>query len=369
MELTTAPLTRITLAALPGDEVLLLWSSHHLILDGWSTGQLLTEVCEHYAALTGGTDAAPPLRRPFADFVRWLRAQDEGAAEQFWTGALAGFPAATPLPYDRAPAEAHRARSGDAVHHELDVAVSRRLRETAAHAGLTVNTVVQAAWALLLARYSGRRDVVFGTTVSGRPAELPGVESMVGMFINTVPTRVRLPGDGVLSWLRGLQDEQSDARRHDFMALSRIQALSAVPAGQALFDSMVVFENYPVDEAATARTGVGVAEVRADDATTFPLCLRAHVSDRLGFDLAYDAALFDHATVARAATRLAALLTRLADGISGTVDDLDLLTAADRDLLRRWNTTARRAAPRSPWTCSPSRPAVPGRGRRARGPA
>ncbi|MER5303568.1 non-ribosomal peptide synthase/polyketide synthase [Streptomyces lasiicapitis] len=348
MELTAAPLTRITLAALPGDEVLLLWSSHHLILDGWSTGQLLTEVCERYAALTGGTDAAPPLRRPFADFVRWLRDQDEGAAEGFWTEALADFPAATPLPYDRAPAEAHRARSGDAVHHELDVAVSRRLRETAAHAGLTVNTVVQAAWALLLARYSGRRDVVFGTTVSGRPAELPGVESMVGMFINTVPTRVGVPGGSVLSWLRGLQDEQSDARRHDFMALSRIQALGEVPPGQALFDSMVVFENYPVDEAATARTGVGVAEVRADDATTFPLCLRAHVSDRLGFDLAYDAALFDHATVSRAATRLAALLTRLADGISGTVDDLDLLTADDRHLLRRWNTTNRQVAPRSP---------------------
>ncbi|WP_079086127.1 non-ribosomal peptide synthetase, partial [Streptomyces silvensis] len=348
MELTTAPLTRITLAALPGDEVLLLWSSHHLILDGWSTGQLLTEVCERYAALTGGTDAAPPLRRPFADFVRWLREQDEGAAERFWTDALAGFPAATPLPYDRAPAEAHRARSGDTVAHELDVSVSRRLRETAARAGLTVNTVVQAAWALLLARYSGRRDVVFGTTVSGRPAELPGVESMVGMFINTVPTRVRMPAGSVSSWLRGLQEEQSDARRHDFTALSRIQALSGVPAGQSLFDSMVVFENYPVDESATARTGVGVAEVRADDATTFPLCLRAHVSDRLGFDLAYDAALFDRDTVARAVDRLAALLTRLADSIPETADDLDLLTADDRDLLRRWNTPARQVPPRSP---------------------
>ncbi|MFH8989500.1 non-ribosomal peptide synthase/polyketide synthase [Streptomyces sp. NPDC017940] len=348
MELTTAPLTRITLAALPGDEVLLLWSSHHLVLDGWSTGQLLTEVCERYAARTGGTDAAPPLRRPFADFVRWLRDQDEGAAERFWAEALAGFDAATPLPYDRAPAEAHRARSGDAVRRDLDVSVSRRLRETAARAGLTVNTVVQAAWALLLARYSGRRDVVFGTTVSGRPAELPGVESMVGMFINTVPTRVRVPADGVLPWLRGLQEEQSDARRHDFMALSRIQALSDVPTGQALFDSMVVFENYPVDESATARTGVGVADVHADDATTFPLCLRAHVSDRLGFDLAYDAALFDRATVERAVDRLAALLTRLADGIPGTPDDLDLLTADDRELLRRWNTPARQVPPRSP---------------------
>ncbi|MEU1038520.1 non-ribosomal peptide synthase/polyketide synthase [Streptomyces sp. NPDC005907] len=348
MELTHAPLTRITLAALPGDEVLLLWSSHHLILDGWSTGQLLTEVCERYAALTTGTDLAPPPRRPFADFLGWLRDQDEAAADRHWTEALAGFTARTPLPYDRTPAEAHRARAADAVHHELDEALSRRLRETAARNGLTVNTVVQGMWALLLARYSGRRDVVFGTTVSGRPAELPGVDSMVGMFINTVPTRVRIPADGVLPWLRGLQEEQSDARRFDFLALPRIQALSEVPAGEALFDSMVVFENYPVDEAATARTGVNVEEVHAEDATTFPLCLRAHLTDRLGFDLAYDATLFDRTTVERAASRLAALLTRFVDGAEGEVDGLDVLSAADRELLERWNTTARQTPPRSP---------------------
>ncbi|WP_405655597.1 non-ribosomal peptide synthase/polyketide synthase [Streptomyces sp. RK9] len=347
IDLTTAPLTRVTLAALPDDEILLLWSSHHLILDGWSTGQLLIEVCDRYAALTGGPDAAAPLRRPFADFLRWLAEQDEDAAEQFWADALAGFAARTPLPYDRAPAEAHRARSQDAVHHELDDDVSRRLRRTAAHAGLTVNTVVQAAWALLLARYSGRDDVVFGTTVSGRPAELPGVDAMVGMFINTVPTRVRVPDGGLLPWLRGLQDQQSDARRHDFVALPRIQARSGLPAGEALFDSMVVFENYPVDESAEARTGVRVADVRADDATTFPLCLRAHVADRLGFDLAYDAALFDRATAERATARLAALLTRLADGLDGDLSALDLLTADDRDLLQRWHATTE-PEPRTP---------------------
>ncbi|MFJ2259112.1 non-ribosomal peptide synthase/polyketide synthase [Streptomyces sp. NPDC087844] len=348
MELTSAPLTRITLAALPGDEVLLLWSSHHLILDGWSTGQLLTEVCERYAALTGGQDSAPPVRRPFADFVRWLREQDEDAAERHWADTLTGVTERTPLPYDRTPAEAHRARSARSVHHELDGDVSQRLRETAARAGLTVNTVVQAAWALLLARYSGRDDVVFGTTVSGRPAELPGVDTMIGMFINTVPTRVRVRGDGVLPWLRGLQEAQSEDRRFDFLSLARIQALTEVPAGQPLFDSMVVFENYPVDESAAARTGVGVAEVRADDATTFPLCLRAHLSDRLGFDLAYDPAFFDRTTVERATVRLATLLTRFADGVDGAVGDLDPLTAGDRRLLEAWNTTARRVEPRSP---------------------
>ncbi|CUW25653.1 non-ribosomal peptide synthetase [Streptomyces reticuli] len=348
MDLTTPPLTRLTLAALPGDEVLLLWSTHHIVLDGWSTGQLLTEVCERYAALTGGPDPAPPVRRPFADFLHWLRAQDETAAERHWADALAGFTARTPLPYDRTPAEAHRARSAAAVHRELDTRISGRLREAAARAGLTVNTVVEGAWALLLARYSGRDDVVFGTTVSGRPAELPGVEGMIGMFINTVPTRVGVPDGPVLPWLRGLQDRQSDARRFDFLALPRIQAVSDVPSGEPLFDSMVVFENYPVDESATARTGVRVEEVRADDATTFPWALRAHLAGRLGFDLAYDPALFDPGTAERAADRLAALLTALADGFDTDLAGLDLLTPADRDLLAAWNTTARPAAPASP---------------------
>ncbi|MFF2073696.1 non-ribosomal peptide synthase/polyketide synthase [Kitasatospora sp. NPDC058162] len=354
MELTTAPLTRLTLAALPGEEVLLLWSTHHLILDGWSTGHLLTEVCEEYAALTGGPQAPRPVRRPFADFLGWLRERDLPAAEAHWSAALDGFTARTPLPYDRRPTGAHRARSGAAVHRALDGPLSARLRERAAAAGLTVNTVVEGAWALLLARHGGGEDVVFGTTVSGRPADLPGVESMIGLFINTVPTRVTIPTGGVRPWLRGLQDRQSEARAFDHLALSRIQALSELPAGEPLFDSMLVFENYPVDESAEARTGVRVVEVRADDATTFPWCLRAHLGERLGFDLAYDPALFDHRTARDAADRLLLLLTgltaALADGQDGDLDALELLTPADRAQLAAWHPTARPVEPRSPLT-------------------
>jgi amino acid adenylation domain-containing protein/non-ribosomal peptide synthase protein (TIGR01720 family) len=350
MDPTTAPLTRLTLATLPGDEIWLLWSSHHLILDGWSTGQLLTEVCERYAALTAGREAPAPVRRPFADFLRWLHDQDGTAAEAHWTETLAGFPARTPLPYDRTPAEEHRARATALARRHLDEHLSARLRRTAARAGITVNTVIEGAWALLLARHSGRDDVVFGTTVSGRPAELPGVEAMIGMFINTVPTRVRIPDGGAASWLREVQERQSDTRRFDFLALPRIQALSETPAGEALFDSMVVFENYPVDESATARTGVRIEEVHAEDAPTFPLCLRAHLGDRLGIDLAYDARLFDPDTAERLADRLAVVLRALADALETDADvtGLQPLTQDDRALLRRWNTTSRRTMPRSP---------------------
>ncbi|MGW7486404.1 non-ribosomal peptide synthase/polyketide synthase [Streptomyces sp. NPDC054786] len=349
MDVTTAPLSRLAVAALPGDEIVLVWSSHHLMLDGWSTGQLFADVCAQYAATVGGGTVRPPARRPFRDFLQWLAEQDEEEAERHWTGTLTGFTARTPLPYDRPPVEAHRARSNALVHMELTPEVSDRLRATAGQSGLTVNTVVQGAWALLLARYSGRQDVVFGTTVSGRPAELPGVESMVGMFINTVPTRARTDGDrAVLPWLRDLQAQQSDSRRFDFVSLARIQALSELPPGEALFDSMVVFENYPFDEAAATGAGIRIQDVRAEDATNFPLCLRAYLADRLGFDLAYDGALFDRTTVERAAAHLETLLTAVADGAARSLDDLGLLTAADRAVLHRWNTTARPAPGGSP---------------------
>nr|WP_030410856.1 non-ribosomal peptide synthetase [Streptomyces sp. NRRL S-1448] len=349
VDLTRAPLSRIAVAALPDDEIVLVWSSHHLMLDGWSTGQIFTDVCAQYAAAARGATVRPPARRPFRDFLQWLADQDEEQAERHWADALAGCTARTPLPYDRRPTEAHRARATDSVAVELTPEVSDRLRTMAKRHGLTVNTVVQGAWALLLARSGGRRDVVFGTTVSGRPAELAGVASMVGMFINTVPTRARIDGArSVPDWLRDLQEQQSDSRRYDFVSLARIQALSELPAGEPLFDSMVVFENYPFDETAAAGAGIRITDVRADDAPTFPLCLRAYLADRLGFGLAYDPALFDRTTVERTAGRLRALLTAVADGTARTVDDLDPLTDADRALLHRWNAPARRTPPGSP---------------------
>ncbi|MDN3054833.1 non-ribosomal peptide synthase/polyketide synthase [Streptomyces sp. SRF1] len=343
MALTSAPLSRIALARLPGDEVMLVWTAHHLMLDGWSTGQIFAEVCRTYAALVAGDTPRPPARRPFRDFLRWLREQDQERAERHWRRVLAGFGSRTPLPYDRPPREAHRTTSTSLTRLELPGEVSARLRETARGAGLTVNTVVQGAWALLLSRYGGERDVVFGTTVSGRPDGLPGVETMVGMFINTVPTRAVVDGGReVVEWLRELQEQQSESRRFDFVALPRIQALSALPAGEALFDSMVVFENYPFDEASAAGAGIVLREVRAEDSTSFPLCLRAYLGDRLGFDISYDPALFDAATAERAAAHLRTLLTGIADGAGRRLDDLPLLTAAERRrAVREGNATAR----------------------------
>ena len=157
--------------------------------------QVLSDVFACHAALTAGHAAELPARRPFRDYLEWLAGQDQPAAEAHWRRSLAGFDTPTPLPYDRPPARAHDTRSAQRLAFELPAGVSDRVREVAQHNDLTVNTIIQGAWALLLSRYSGQSDMCFGATVSGRPADLPGADQITGIFINTLPVRARLNRD------------------------------------------------------------------------------------------------------------------------------------------------------------------------------
>ncbi|MFG3016457.1 non-ribosomal peptide synthase/polyketide synthase [Streptomyces cinerochromogenes] len=338
IDLGAAPLMRLTLIRLGPDRVRLLWTFHHVLLDGWSAAQLFDEVCERYAALTSGRRPEVAERRPFADYLRWLAGRDTGRAEAYWRATLAGFQAPTELPRDRRPAEAHRASSSGSVRMTLAPDVSARLRETAQRAGLTLNTVLQGAWALLLSRYGGGDDVVFGTTVSGRPAELPGVTSMVGLFINTLPTRARVDGDRpLLDWLRELQTAQSEARRHDFVSLAQVQSWSEVPGGSGLFDSIVVFENYPFDEGALARHGLAMEQERDVEPTNYPLSVVVAPGDTLAVNLDHDPAVFDTATVEALGESLRTLLTGMATDPDRRLADLPLLDpAAGRALVDRF---------------------------------
>ncbi|WP_327071270.1 non-ribosomal peptide synthase/polyketide synthase [Kitasatospora sp. NBC_01302] len=345
IDLGTAPLMRLALIRLSPTRVRLVWTFHHVLLDGWSAAQVFDEVCERYAALTTGGRPQLPERAPFADYLRWLALQDTAAAERYWRESLAGFLAPTELPRDRRPAEAHRASSSSSVRVTLESGLSARLREQAQQAGLTVNTVVQGAWALLLSRYGGGEDVVFGTIVSGRPAELAGVTSMVGLFINTQPTRVRIAAERpLLDWLRELQAAQSEARRHDFVSLAQLQSWSEVPGGTSLFDSIVVFENYPFDEDAVARHGLSVESERDVEPTSYPLSVVVAPGEALTVNLDYDPAAFDAATVEGIGASLRTLLAAMAAGLTGPLAELPLLEPEQgRALLRRFGGTVTEA--------------------------
>ncbi|MGV9251182.1 non-ribosomal peptide synthase/polyketide synthase [Streptomyces sp. NPDC003697] len=349
VDLAAAPLMRLTLIRLSPDRVRMVWTFHHVLLDGWSAAQVFDEVCERYAALTAGRRPQVPARAPFGDYLRWLAEQDTAGAERYWRRTLAGFRAPTDLPRDRRPAEAHRTSSSGTVRVTLDAGVSAGLRETAQQAGLTVNTLLQGAWALLLSRYGGGDDVVFGTTVSGRPAELPGVTSMVGLFINTLPTRARIDGRRpLLEWLGELQAAQSEARRHDFVSLAELQTWSEVPGGTNLFDSIVVFENYPFDEGALSRHGLGVEQERDLEPTNYPLSVVVAPGDTLSVSLDYDPAAFDTATVEGLGAGLRTLLTEMATDPDRPLADLPLMDPAEgRRLLDRFGGPVTRAPHRT----------------------
>ncbi len=341
-ELGRAPLMRLALLRVADDAWEFVWSHHHLLLDGWSVGMVLGEVFDLYEAGRAGETAALPAPRPFREYVAWLGRRDPAAAEAFWRAELRGFRAPTPLGIDRGP---RAGGAGEYGEERLDVspAATAALAELARHRHVTLSTTVQGAWALLLSRYSGADDVVFGATVSGRPPELPGVDRMVGLFINAVPVRVRVPADAPLApWLQDLQARQAETREHEHAPLVDVRAWSGLPAGEPLFDSLLIFENFPVDaSAAEPRGGVEIAGFRAFERTNYPLTLVVAPAEGLVLRAMYEADRLDGAAVRALLGHLRTLLEAIARDPEARLGDLPILDAAERAReLEAWNDTA-----------------------------
>lgn len=331
VELRRAPLLRLTILRLSDVSVRLLWSAHHLILDGWSFASVLSDVFDQYSVVTGDDTIVAAARRPFRDYLAWLAGQDRAAAEAFWRQEMAGFSVPTPLPFDRPVSAAHRMRSSREIETRLSTEHSGRLLEWARQARVTVNTLVQGAWVLLLSRYSGQEDVCFGATTSGRPPGLAGAESIVGMFITTVPIRcIADDASEVIPWLRRLQEIQAQARQFEYVPLTQIQGWSGIPRGASLFDSIMVFENYPHDPEAAARHGLVMRDYEGSEHTNFALTLTAHVADTMDLSLGYDPGLFDDAMASQMSAHLIALLDALTSEPSGRLSELPMLSEAER---------------------------------------
>ncbi|KMS70849.1 amino acid adenylation protein [Streptomyces viridochromogenes] len=331
-DLTDPPLLRLTLVRRATDRWLLIITNHHLLLDGWSIPLLVRELLQLYAAqLAPGTTAPLPAVRPYRDFLAWLASRDREAAADAWRKALTGAAptvlapsAAGPVPV---PPELHTLR--------LTEQLTAQLQEFARGRGVTVNTVVQGLWALLLARLTGRDDVVLGATVAGRPAELAGVESMIGLFINTVPVRVTVPpGEGAGAYLRRLQDEQSRLMDHQHLGLTEIQRLTG--AGD-LFDTLLVFENYPIDEAAVAEAetsaGLRIVEVKGSGATHYPLTLAVLAEQRLGIVFEFRPDCYTRTAVEELAARFERLVRTVPADPDAPLATLDVLAPEERAAL------------------------------------
>ncbi|MGW3045608.1 alpha/beta fold hydrolase [Kitasatospora sp. NPDC001159] len=292
--------------------------------DGWSLGVLIDEPFTLYRE---GADARLPRVAPLRDYLAWAAAQDREAARRAWRAALADVEEATLL---AAPGERGAALLPERLQTLLPAESTERLSAAARRLGVTVNTIVQAAWGLVLAHHTGREDVVFGAVVSGRPAELPGVERMVGLLVNTLPVRLRTaPGEPLAALATRLQDEQSALLAHQHVGLAELQRWAGT--GE-LFDTVLAFENYPVDADSLAgpADGLRIGSARIQDATHYPLTLVVVPGARLDLRLSYRPDLFDRTAAEQVLARLERVLAAFVADATLPTGRLDLLSPAER---------------------------------------
>ena len=316
-------------------------SYHHILIDAWCFSLLMVDFFAHYQALCEGRAApALPAPRPYADFIGWLGRQDTQAAREYWRRTLAGFEQPTPLGIDRLPGQ--RRHSGVDDHAlQLSEAETAGLQALAQQLQVTVNTVTQAAWALLLSWYSGQTDVLFGTTVAGRPTELEGVERSVGLFINTLPLRLKLdPAQRVDEWLREVLSRNVELRQHEHLPLGEVQALSPLGPGRPLFDSLFVFENAPVDRSLDEwKLRWHIDEKNARTHTNYPLTVVIIPGERLTLQLTCERERFELPAIRRMLGHFKSLLLALMAEPQARLGTLPRLSAGEALQLAAWNDT------------------------------
>lgn len=338
--LDRAPLIRLTAIRYGEREYRFVFRYHHLLLDAWSGLMVLEEAFANYDRLAagGGPEAAPA--RSFHDYVAWVREQDLGAAERFWRDALRGVTEPTPVPVIRPSTVDGERDAGEDSTEEIAVVppdVADALRAAAREHRLTLGALLHTCWALLLSRYAGRDDVVFGSTMSSRPADLPGAAETVGLFISTLPVRVRLrPADSVVETCRRVQREQAELARYDFSPLAQVQGWSEVPAGEPLFDTIMTVLNVPGIGALERRDGaVSLRDGKYRYRTNYPLSLLVIPAGDGGLALraGYDPARVRRDDVTRLLGHLRTVVAAVAADPVRRVADVPLLTDAETALV------------------------------------
>ncbi|WP_339452278.1 non-ribosomal peptide synthetase [Pseudomonas sp. JAI120] len=319
-----------------------MMSNHHILIDAWCRSLLMNDFFDIYMALGEGREAQLATPPRYRDYIAWLQRQNLAEARQWWQQNLQGFERTTPIPSDRPFLREHAGHSGGMVvgdcYTRLDARDGAQLRELAQAHQLTVNTFAQAAWALVLRRLSGDRDVLFGVTVAGRPVEMPEMQRTVGLFINSIALRVKLPEDdqrcSVRQWLSALLDSNMQLREYEYLPLVTIQEHSELPKGQPLFDSLFVFENAPVEVSVLDRAhSLNATSDSGRTHTNFPLTAVCYPGDDLGLHLSYDQRYFDETTVQGMLGEFKRLLLALVQGFHGDMADLPLMGEQERAFL------------------------------------
>lgn len=349
-DLRAQPAVRLALLQSPVTTVI-VWTFHHIAFDGWSIALAMNELLDDYQAHLESRQWVAPDRRGFGSYLDWLQSRDQGAVETFWRREMAGFNSLTALPRSETipPGDAASSRNSASVENpgRPYAAVQRGLADDAAKQlapyasseQVTMSTIIQAAWGIVLSRYEGSDDVVFGVTTSGRPATLPGAETIIGMLVTTLPARLRIAPDlepGV--WLRELQTTQLGVREHEYAALTDVQQWSDLGSGQPLFESILVIENFP-DYQPPADPAALAVEARAYRVqTNYPLAIIVLPGEELTLKAVYDPGQFTEARINEILDHMEAAITSIVSGEATTVSGLSIIGPVEEQALLRWAT-------------------------------
>jgi amino acid adenylation domain-containing protein len=338
--LKQAPLMRMALLKLSDDEYYFVWSFHHLLLDGWSSPLLFNSVFALYQAYKEGKDLELKETPPYRNYIAWLQKQDMVKAEAYWKKTLQGFSSPTKLNVSGPEVNSNTTSFYEKLSVNLSSQASVALSELSRQHQLTLNSVVQGAWAYLLSCYSGESDVVFGSTVSGRPAELPGVVEMVGLFINTLPVRVKINSEvPVFEWLKTLQAEQLESKDYEYSPLVDIQKWSEVPRRQALFDSILIFENYPNVDSEESSLGFTINNEHTREQTNYPLTIGVEPDNNFLLNCIFDCTQYDAETIAGLLGHFKNILENIAEYNDKPINYKTILMNAEIQLFESWNQT------------------------------
>ena len=317
-QMTRAPLIRLALLQVDENTYQFILTFHHILMDGWSFPLILKEFFAFYEVFSKGEDLSLEPSRPYRDYISWLKQRDLIQAEIFWHDKLQGFTSPTPLGMKAEPVSFYNQeeRYGQQKASFLASATAALQSKVRQH-GLTLNTLIQGVWALLLSRYSGKEDVVFGATVSGRPPDLVGVESMVGLFINTLPMRFQVsPEASFWSWLKDIQNQSFKQGDYEYCSGGQIQQWSEMPGSLPLYESILVFENYPVDSSVQQSSNhyINLLEARSIGAQTkYALTILVIPGSELEFRIVYDRYRFDNPDIIHILEHFQALLKSIVD--------------------------------------------------------
>ncbi|MET4143087.1 amino acid adenylation domain-containing protein, partial [Pedobacter sp. UYP1] len=333
---------RLTVLFLGDNTYEFIWSHHHILMDGWCVSILIKEFFQLYECLLSGKDALLPVVHPYADYVKWLMALDKEVSIGYWQKYLSGYEPLTGLPKKTsAKGDYNRQHNSLRLEGDLRLAVKKLCEKLS----VTENTFIQTIWGILLSSYNYKNDIVFGAVVSGRPGEIPGIEGMIGLFINTIPVRIEIEEDNSFSeLLKSVQNSAVESSDYHYTQLATIQ--SAASHGQALFDHILVFENYPVQEL--------VARELEEEDNSLSL-LSSEIFEQTGYDLSliilpgavievhfeYNGNVYEDSAISRVTSHLMQLISGVVTDPSVAVKDLDCLSAAEQfQLLESFNDTA-----------------------------